>query len=61
VDAGHSVVLRLHIAALAHATVELEAVVDVLLQQHVKIHTLSRYFLAPPTHVGLVLREALQA
>ncbi len=44
----------MHIAALAHAGVDLEAVAHALLQQHVKIHTLSRYFLGPQTQVGLV-------
>jgi GntR family transcriptional regulator/MocR family aminotransferase len=44
----------MHIAASAPATLELEAVADDLLQQHVKIHTLSRYFLGPSTQVGLV-------
>lgn len=45
----------MHIAALAHSALELEAVADDLLQQHVKIHTLSRYFLGPSTQAGLVL------
>jgi GntR family transcriptional regulator/MocR family aminotransferase len=44
----------MHIAALAHSAVDLEAVADDLLQQHVKMHTLSRYFLGPQTQVGLV-------
>jgi GntR family transcriptional regulator / MocR family aminotransferase len=44
----------MHIAALAHSALELEAVADVLLRQHVKIHTLSRYYLGPSTQAGLV-------
>jgi GntR family transcriptional regulator/MocR family aminotransferase len=44
----------MHIAALAQPGLELEAVADDLLQQHVKIHTLSRYYLGPSTQAGLV-------
>ena len=44
----------MHIAALADPGVDLEAVARGLLQQQVKIHTLSRYFLGPQTQVGLV-------
>jgi len=44
----------MHIAALADPGVDLEAVAHALLQQQVKIHTLSRYFLGPQTQVGLV-------
>jgi GntR family transcriptional regulator/MocR family aminotransferase len=44
----------MHIAALARAAVDLEAVADALLRQHVKVHTLSRYFLGPQTKTGLV-------
>ncbi len=44
----------MHIAALARSTLELEAVADDLLQQHVKIHTLSRYFIGPSTQAGFV-------
>jgi GntR family transcriptional regulator / MocR family aminotransferase len=44
----------MHIAALANAGVDLEAVADALLQQQVKIHTLRRYFLGPQTQLGLV-------
>ena len=44
----------MHIAALAEPGVDLEAVSSGLLQQQVKIHTLSRYFLGAPTQVGLV-------
>jgi GntR family transcriptional regulator / MocR family aminotransferase len=44
----------MHIAALGHPGVELETLTHALLQQQVKIHTLSRYFLGPQTQVGLV-------
>ena len=44
----------MHIAALAHPGIDLEAVAHALLSQQVKIHTLSRYFLGPQTQVGLV-------
>jgi GntR family transcriptional regulator / MocR family aminotransferase len=44
----------MHIAALTRQAVDLEAVAAALLQQQVKIHTLSRYFLGSQTQVGLV-------
>jgi GntR family transcriptional regulator / MocR family aminotransferase len=44
----------MHIAALARAAADLEAVADALLRQQVKMHTLSRYFLGPQTKTGLV-------
>jgi GntR family transcriptional regulator/MocR family aminotransferase len=44
----------MHIAALAGPGVDLEAVAHALLQQQVKIHTLSRYFLGPQSQTGLV-------
>ena len=44
----------MHVAALATPAVDLEMLADVLLQQQVKIHTLSRYFLGPQTQTGLV-------
>jgi GntR family transcriptional regulator/MocR family aminotransferase len=44
----------MHIAALAQPALDLEAVAATLLQQQVKIHTLSRYFLGPQTQTGLV-------
>jgi GntR family transcriptional regulator/MocR family aminotransferase len=44
----------MHIAALARAAVDFEAVAEALLRQQVKIHTLSRYFLGPQTKTGLV-------
>ncbi len=44
----------MHIAALADGGTDLEAIARELLQQQVKIHTLSRYFLGPQTQAGLV-------
>jgi GntR family transcriptional regulator/MocR family aminotransferase len=44
----------MHIAALGHPGVDLESAARELLQQQVRIHTLSRYFLGPQTQVGLV-------
>ena len=43
----------MHIAALAHPAVDLEGAAASL-QQQVRIHTLSRYFLGPQTKAGLV-------
>jgi GntR family transcriptional regulator/MocR family aminotransferase len=44
----------MHVAAVVRAPLDLEAVSDALAQQHIKIHTLSRYFLGPQTQTGLV-------
>ncbi|HEY2464234.1 MAG TPA: PLP-dependent aminotransferase family protein [Steroidobacteraceae bacterium] len=44
----------MHIAALANPGVDLEAAAHDLLQQQVKIHTLSRYFLGRQSQAGLV-------
>ena len=44
----------MHIAALADGGMDLEAIARELLQQQVKIHTLSRYYLGPQTQAGLV-------
>jgi GntR family transcriptional regulator/MocR family aminotransferase len=44
----------MHVAALARAPVDLEAVSEGLLDAGVKIHTLDRYFLGAPTQTGLV-------
>jgi len=44
----------MHIAVLARAALDLEAVAEELLRQQVKIHTLSRYFLGPQTKTGFV-------
>jgi GntR family transcriptional regulator/MocR family aminotransferase len=44
----------MHVAVVARAPLDLETVADSLAQQHIKIHTLSRYFLGLPTQSGLV-------
>jgi hypothetical protein len=44
----------MHVAATARESVDLERLTDSLLRQDVKIHSLKRYFLGPPTHAGLV-------
>jgi GntR family transcriptional regulator / MocR family aminotransferase len=44
----------MHIAAVARDSVDLESVTEALLQDNVKIHTLSRYHLGPQTRGGLV-------
>jgi GntR family transcriptional regulator / MocR family aminotransferase len=44
----------MHIAALGRSGADLEVVTQALLQQQIKIHTLSRYFLGPQTQAGLV-------
>jgi GntR family transcriptional regulator / MocR family aminotransferase len=44
----------MHVAAVARVDANLEAVADASAQQHMKIHTLSRYFLGPQTQTGLV-------
>ncbi len=44
----------MHICATASHGVDLESVAESLARQHVKIHTLSRYFLGPQTKSGLV-------
>jgi GntR family transcriptional regulator / MocR family aminotransferase len=44
----------MHVAATAREAVDLERLTDSLLRQDVKIHSLQRYFLGPPTHAGLV-------
>ena len=43
----------MHIAALGHSAADLEGAAAAL-QQQVRIHTLSRYFLGPQTQAGLV-------
>ena len=45
----------MHIAATVRQAIDLERVTESLLQQSVKVHSLKRYFLGPPTHSGLVL------
>jgi GntR family transcriptional regulator/MocR family aminotransferase len=44
----------MHVAASLIAAVDLDVLADELLQHHVKIHALSRYFLGPQTKTGLV-------
>jgi GntR family transcriptional regulator/MocR family aminotransferase len=41
-------VYGMHVAAFARTSVDLDPVADALLQQHVKIHTLSRYYIGAP-------------
>jgi GntR family transcriptional regulator / MocR family aminotransferase len=43
----------MHIAAVS-ASVDLERIAEALLEHHVKIHSLSRYFLGPQTQAGLI-------
>jgi GntR family transcriptional regulator/MocR family aminotransferase len=45
----------MHVAAIARGPLNLDDVVQNLSSNNVKLHTLGRYFLAAPTHVGLVL------
>jgi GntR family transcriptional regulator / MocR family aminotransferase len=44
----------MHIAAVARTSVDLERVAETLAAQHLKIHTLSRYYLWPPARSGLI-------
>jgi GntR family transcriptional regulator/MocR family aminotransferase len=44
----------MHIAAVAHTSVDLERVTEELMRQNVNIHSLSRYYLGPQTRQGLV-------
>ena len=44
----------MHIAAVARTSVDLERVSEALARQHLKIHTLSRYYLWPPARPGLI-------
>ena len=44
----------MHIAAVAHSSVDLERVTEELLQDSVKIHSLSRYYLGPQIRRGLI-------
>jgi GntR family transcriptional regulator / MocR family aminotransferase len=43
-----------HVAATAHSSVNLESIAEALLRENVRVHTLSRYFLGPPTRRGLI-------
>ena len=45
----------MHVSAMAIGDIDLEAVTGALTRHHVKMHTLSRYFLGPQTKTGLVL------
>jgi GntR family transcriptional regulator/MocR family aminotransferase len=45
----------MHVAAVARAGLDLDEVAQALSADNVKVHTLSRYFLGPPTRTGLVL------
>jgi GntR family transcriptional regulator/MocR family aminotransferase len=47
-------VYGMHIAAVSHSKLDLDAVANSLLQSNVKIHSLSRYYLGPRTRAGLV-------
>jgi GntR family transcriptional regulator/MocR family aminotransferase len=44
----------MHVAAVAPSSVDLDRVTEELLQQNVKIHSFSRYYLGPPTRQGLI-------
>jgi GntR family transcriptional regulator / MocR family aminotransferase len=44
----------MHVAAVARPSVDLEVVAEVLLQNNVKIHSFSRYFLGAQTRAGLI-------
>jgi GntR family transcriptional regulator/MocR family aminotransferase len=45
----------MHVAAIARSPLNLDRVVESLSSNNVKLHTLARYFLGPPTRAGLVL------
>ncbi len=44
----------MHVAALARTSLDIERVTEVLLQNNVKIHSLSRYYLGPQARTGLI-------
>jgi GntR family transcriptional regulator/MocR family aminotransferase len=44
----------MHVAAVARPSVDLDVVAEVLLQNNVKIHSFSRYFLGRQTRAGLI-------
>jgi GntR family transcriptional regulator/MocR family aminotransferase len=44
----------MHVAAVTRARLDLDRVTDGLLQTNVRIHTLSRYYLGPPTRIGMI-------
>jgi GntR family transcriptional regulator / MocR family aminotransferase len=49
----------MHVAALARTSLDLDRVADALVQNKVKMHTLSRYHLGRPTKAGLVFGYAV--
>jgi GntR family transcriptional regulator/MocR family aminotransferase len=44
----------MHVAAVARPSLDLDVVSEVLLQNNVKIHSFSRYFLGRQTRAGLI-------
>ena len=44
----------MHVAALARGSLDLDRVTESLLRQHLKIHTLSRYYMESPQRAGLI-------
>jgi GntR family transcriptional regulator/MocR family aminotransferase len=44
----------MHVAAVARTSLDLDGVAETLLEDNVKIHTLSRYYLGPQTRTGLI-------
>jgi GntR family transcriptional regulator / MocR family aminotransferase len=44
----------MHVAAAARTSLDLDGVAEALSQNHVKIHTFSRYYLGSPTRAGLI-------
>ena len=44
----------MHVAAVARAALDLDRVAELLLQNNVKIHAFSRYYLGPATQAGLI-------
>jgi GntR family transcriptional regulator/MocR family aminotransferase len=49
----------MHVAALARTSLDLERIADALVENHVKVHTLSRYHFGRPTKTGLVFGYAV--
>jgi GntR family transcriptional regulator/MocR family aminotransferase len=45
----------MHVAALSRTEIDLEAVAAALQQSEVRLHTLRRYYLAPPRQAGMVI------
>jgi GntR family transcriptional regulator/MocR family aminotransferase len=44
----------MHVAAVARTSLDLDVVAEILLQNNVKIHAFSRYYLGPQTRAGLI-------